>query len=88
MPDVALGTSQEGRYVLVVNDKNVVEQRQVQIGELVDGGLRIVNSGLEPKERVVVGGVMRALPGNTVVPVMTTASAAAAAGNDAANAGK
>jgi RND family efflux transporter MFP subunit len=88
VPDIALGTSQEGRYVLVVNDKNVVEQRQVQIGELVDGGLRIVNSGLEPKERVVVGGVMRALPGNTVVPVMTTASAAAAAGNDAANAGK
>jgi multidrug efflux system membrane fusion protein len=88
VPDVALGTSQEGRYVLVVNDKNVVEQRQVQIGELVDGGLRIINSGLEPKERVVVGGVMRALPGNTVVPVMTTASAAAAAGNDAANAGK
>jgi multidrug efflux system membrane fusion protein len=88
VPDIALGTSQEGRYVLVVNDKNVVEQRQVQIGELVDGGLRIVNSGLEAKERVVVGGVMRALPGNTVVPVMTTASAAAAAGNDAANAGK
>jgi multidrug efflux system membrane fusion protein len=88
VPDVALGTSQEGRYVLVVNDKNVVEQRQVQIGELVDGGLRIINSGLEPKERVVVGGVMRALPGNTVVPVMTTASAAAAAGNDAANVGK
>jgi multidrug efflux system membrane fusion protein len=88
VPDVALGTSQEGRYVLVVNDKNVVEQRQVQIGELVDGGLRIINSGLEPKERVVVGGVMRALPGNTVVPVMTTASAAAAVGNDAANAGK
>lgn len=88
VPDIALGTSQEGRYVLVVNDKNVVEQRQVQIGELVDGGLRIINSGLEPKERVVVGGVMRALPGNTVVPVMTTASAAAAAGNDAANAGK
>jgi RND family efflux transporter MFP subunit len=88
VPDVALGTSQEGRYVLVVNDKNVVEQRQVQIGELVDGGLRIINSGLEPKERVVVGGVMRALPGNTVVPVMTTASAAAAAGSDAATSGK
>lgn len=88
VPDIALGTSQEGRYVLVVNDKNVVEQRQVQIGELVDGGLRIINSGLQPKERVVVGGVMRALPGNTVVPVMTTASAAAAAGNDAATAGK
>jgi RND family efflux transporter MFP subunit len=88
VPDIALGTSQEGRYVLVVNDKNVVEQRQVQIGELVDGGLPIVNSGLEPTQRGVVAGLMRALPANTVVPVMTTASAAAAAGNDAATAGK
>jgi RND family efflux transporter MFP subunit len=83
VPDVALGTSQEGRYVLVVNDKNVVEQRVVQIGELVDGGLRIINSGIEAIDRVVVGGIMRALPGNTVVPVATTASAAAEAARQA-----
>jgi RND family efflux transporter MFP subunit len=88
VPDIALGTSQEGRYVLVVNNKNVVEQRHVQIGELVDGGLRIINSGLQPKERVVVGGVMRALPGNTVVPVVTTASAAAEAAKETATDGR
>ena len=69
MPDIALGNNQQGRYLLIVNDKNVVEQRQVQPGELVDGGLRIINSGLLPNERVVVGGIMRALPGNTVVPI-------------------
>jgi membrane fusion protein, multidrug efflux system len=74
VPDVALGNNQEGRYLLVVNDKNVVEQRQVEVGEQVDGHLRIIKSGLKPEERVVVGGLMRALPGNTVVPV--TASAA------------
>jgi len=72
VPDVSLGTSQEGRYVLVVNDKNVVEQRVVEIGETVDGGLRIIKSGLKPEDRVIVGGLMRALPGNTVVPVATT----------------
>ena len=81
MPDIALGNNQQGRYLLIVNDKNVVEQRQVQPGELIDGGMRIINSGLLPNERVVVGGIMRALPGNTVVPVTTTA-AAAAAGTD------
>jgi multidrug efflux pump subunit AcrA (membrane-fusion protein) len=75
VPDVALGNNQRGRYLLVVDDKNVVEQRQVDVGELVDGALRIVKSGISATDRVIVGGEMRALPGNTVVPV--TASAAA-----------
>ena len=34
VPDVALGSDQAGRYVLVVNGENVVEQRKVQIGPL------------------------------------------------------
>ncbi|MFA5899212.1 MAG: efflux RND transporter periplasmic adaptor subunit [Hyphomicrobium sp.] len=88
VPDLALGTSQEGRYLLIVNDKNVVEQRVVETGELVDGGLRIVKNGLKPDEHVVVGGLMRALPGNTVVPVMTSASAAAAAGQGSGASGQ
>ena len=79
VPDIALGNNQQGRYLLIVNDKNVVEQRQVQPGALVDGGLRVIESGLLPNERVVVGGLMRALPGNTVVPTTTSASAAAEA---------
>jgi len=78
VPDVALGNNQQGRYLLIVDDKNVVEQRQVEVGELVDGSLRIIKSGLKPDERVVVGGVMRALPGNTVTPVTATAATAPA----------
>jgi membrane fusion protein, multidrug efflux system len=74
VPDVALGNNQEGRYLLIVNDKNVVEQRPVEVGEQVDGHLRIIKSGLKPGERVVVGGLMRALPGNTVVPVTAAAA--------------
>lgn len=87
VPDLALGTSQEGRYLLLVNDKNVVEQRVVEIGELVDGGLRIVKSGLKPGDRVIVGGIMRALPGATVIPTMTTAAAAASDGAAAVTSG-
>ncbi len=74
VPDIALGNNQQGRYLLAVNGKNVVEQRQVETGELVDGSLRIIKSGLAPEDRIVVGGVMRALPGNTVVPVTATAA--------------
>jgi membrane fusion protein, multidrug efflux system len=81
VPDIALGNNQQGRYLLIVNDKNVVEQRQVQPGALVDGGLRVIESGLLPDERVVVGGLMRALPGNIVVPTTTSASAAAEPGS-------
>lgn len=79
VPDIALGTNQQGRYVLLVTDKNVVEQRQIEPGEVVDGGLRIVKSGVQASDRVVVTGFMRALPGNTVVPVTTTAAAAVSA---------
>ena len=42
---------------------------------LVDGALRIVKNGISATDRVIVGGVMRALPGNTVVPVTATAAA-------------
>ena len=67
VPDVALGSDQSGRYVLVVNAENVVEQRKVQIGQL-DGDLRVVESGLKPDDKVVVAGLLRAIPGQKVDP--------------------
>ena len=75
VPDIALGNNQQGRYLLIVDDKNLVVQRQVEVGELVDGSLRIIKSGISSNDRVIVGGVMRALPGNTVVPVTASANA-------------
>jgi len=75
VPDIALGNNQQGRYLLIVDDKNLVVQRQVEVGELVDGSLRIIKSRISPNDRVIVGGVMRALPGNTVVPVTASANA-------------
>lgn len=92
VPDRALGNGQQGRYVLVVNDKNVVEQRTVETGEVVDGGLRIIKAGLQPQDRVVVSGIQRAVPGNTVKPVAaqiaTAPAAAPAAAPPAPGAGK
>jgi RND family efflux transporter MFP subunit len=67
VPDVALGSDQAGRYVLVVNADNVVEQRKVQIGPL-DGGLRVIESGLKGDDRIVVAGLLRAIPGQKVDP--------------------
>ena len=67
VPDVALGSDQGGRYVLVVNNENVVEQRKVTTGPL-DGDLRVIESGLKPDDRVVIAGLLRAIPGQKVDP--------------------
>lgn len=77
VPDVALGTDLAGRYVLVVNADNVVEQRKVQTGQVV-GGLRVIENGLKGDERVVVAGMLRAIPGQRVDPQLQTAAAAPA----------
>src|SRR5215510_9737666 len=70
---------QLGRYLLVVNDKNVVEQRQVQTGDAVDGGMRIIKAGLKAEDRVVVNGNQRAIPGGVVKPVDAVTAASTAA---------
>jgi len=77
VPDVALGSDLAGRYVLVVNADNVVEQRKVETGP-VEGELRVIENGLKGDERVVVGGMLRAIPGQKVDPQMQTAVAAPA----------
>ena len=67
VPDVALGSDQAGRYVLVVNAENVVEQRKVTVGPL-EGDLRVIESGLKVDDKVVVAGLLRAIPGQKVDP--------------------
>ncbi len=67
VPDAALGADQSGRYLLVVDKDDVVQQRSVKTGALV-GSLRVIVSGLQPDERVVVSGLQRAVAGDKVVP--------------------
>jgi RND family efflux transporter MFP subunit len=67
VPDVAIGSDQLGRYVLVVNDQNVVEQRRVTVSDLV-GENRVVETGLKTGEKVIVTGIQRAVPGQKVAP--------------------
>ncbi len=65
--DRAVGSDQSGKYLLVLDDENVVHHRTVQTGALVDG-LRVIESGVEANEWVVVKGLLRARPGSKVVP--------------------
>jgi multidrug efflux system membrane fusion protein len=77
----ALGVDQSGTYLLVVNADDVVEQRAVETGALVDG-LRVISRGLTKSDRVVVEGLQRATPGTKVAVnrAETTAAKASAAG--------
>ena len=80
IPDVALGSDQSGRYVLVVNNENIVEQRKVQTGPL-EGELRVIESGLKPDDRVVIAGLLRAIPGQKVDPQLQKIGQPRAAAN-------
>lgn len=71
VPDRALGQNQAGRYLLVLNQDDVVEQRKVEVGQQT-GELRIISSGLKPDDRVVVSGIQRAIPGKKVAPQAAT----------------
>ena len=73
VPDQAIGTSQEGQYLLVVGPENVVQRKIVKTGER-EGTLRIVESGLDPSDWVVTEGVQRAIPGAKVDPQQTKLS--------------
>lgn len=72
VPDEALSTDQAGKYLLVVNDKNVVETRRVEIGA-AQSGLTIIQNGVAAHEWFVVKGLQRARPGSTVRPERQTA---------------
>jgi RND family efflux transporter MFP subunit len=63
----AIGTSQEGSYVLVVGADNVVKRQVVTTG-VREGQLRVIESGLSPDDWVVTEGIQRAFPGAKVDP--------------------
>ncbi|WP_245257415.1 efflux RND transporter periplasmic adaptor subunit [Methylocapsa acidiphila] len=82
VPNRALGEDQGGRYLLIVNKDDIVEQRYVQLGELY-GTLRVVTAGIEPDDRIVVGELWRAAPGTKVTPKPNDADSSSSAPDDA-----
>ena len=84
--DAAIGTEQARKYVLVVDDSNVVRQKYVTLGQL-DDGLRVIKDGLAATDRVVVNGLMRAHPGAKVTVQEQGAPAPPVKGPDEAKAG-
>jgi RND family efflux transporter MFP subunit len=73
LPEVAIGTEQVRKFVLVVDGENVARPKFVTLGPLVDG-LRVIATGLEATDRVIVNGLMRVRPGVKVAPQEATGS--------------
>ncbi len=72
VPQEAIGFDQLGPYVLLVNDKNVVERRSVTLGAVFDK-LQVIQEGLKGPEQVIVDGLLRAIPGRQVHPELAAA---------------
>ncbi|MFN3500680.1 MAG: efflux RND transporter periplasmic adaptor subunit [Allorhizobium sp.] len=68
----AVGTDQDKKFVFVVAADNTVSYRQVELGAAVDGQ-RIVETGLDAGDRIVVSGLQRIRPGVVVAPQEQTA---------------
>ncbi|MBA3677454.1 MAG: efflux RND transporter periplasmic adaptor subunit [Sphingosinicella sp.] len=67
VPDTAIVTDAARRVVYVVDRAGTVAARPVQLGPLV-GTLRVIRSGISPKDRIVIDGLQRAIPGQKVDP--------------------
>ncbi|MBU0585856.1 MAG: efflux RND transporter periplasmic adaptor subunit [Alphaproteobacteria bacterium] len=75
VPDRAIGTDQRGRYVLVAGKDDVVEQRPVEIGQLV-GELRVIEKGIAPDDRVLISGLQSVVAGGKIDPEVKDLAAA------------
>lgn len=73
IPERAILSDQSIKYVLTVDSNNTVQRKDITLGTL-DGALRVVRSGLEESDRVVINGMQRARPGGKVNPAATTSS--------------
>jgi RND family efflux transporter MFP subunit len=68
VPDSAVVTDQSRKLVMTVKEDGTVVPKVVRPGPITDDGLRIIRSGLDPGDQVVIDGLVRARPGSKVTP--------------------
>jgi len=67
LPDSAVMLDQSQQMVMTVSPDGTVVPKPVEVGDL-RGGLRVIRSGLAPSDRVIIDGLVRAIPGTKVAP--------------------
>jgi multidrug efflux system membrane fusion protein len=74
VPQIALGSSQLGRFVYVIGAQGTVEQRFIETGALM-GDQVVINKGLNEGDKVITGNLQKIGPGMPVQPLPEQASA-------------
>ena len=67
VPDAAIGSDQTEKYVILIDENNRASYRKIETGPIVHG-LRVVRGGLDPDDTVVIAGLQRVHPGQTITP--------------------
>ncbi len=70
VPDQAIGTDQAEKFVLKVNEKNEVVRQSVTLGPIIDR-LRVIRTGLDGSEKIILKGIQRVRPGAVVTTEVT-----------------
>jgi multidrug efflux pump subunit AcrA (membrane-fusion protein) len=65
--DRAIGSDQDQSFVYVVDSKNIARRRHIKTGQLAEG-LRVVKSGLQPDDVVIINGIIKVRPESSVKP--------------------
>jgi RND family efflux transporter MFP subunit len=77
VPDTAILTDQDKKYLFLLNDKNIVYRQDIRPGRLLDDGMRVVSAAAKGEEVklsdwVIVNGLQRARINNPVEPMDNT----------------
>ena len=67
IPDSAITSDQARKIALIVTSDGTVATKVITLGPTVDG-LRVIRSGLDVNDRVIIAGMQRARPGQKVTP--------------------
>jgi RND family efflux transporter MFP subunit len=77
VPDAAVVTDQSMKLLFTVTPDGTVVPKPVELGQVTDDNLRIIHSGIEPSDEVIINGLLRARPGQKVTPEQGTIQAPA-----------
>jgi multidrug efflux system membrane fusion protein len=75
VPDDAIQHSTNGLYAYIVNQDNKAELRKVKVSQSIDGRT-VVDEGLAPGQRVIVGGQFKVQPGSVVTSAVASSDPA------------
>ncbi len=76
VPPHVIGTEQTRKYIYALDAQSQAVRKYVVLGDLTDDGMRVIKSGLEENERIIVGGLHMIQPGVPVSPIEADAAQA------------